>query len=79
MTDRDGELLRDLATVLNRHSMENWSGTPDFILAEYLVGVLRTWQDTIRARDDWWDFSPKIRGTIPAVKDVEHDSQDSQD
>lgn len=35
------DLERELAVVLNKHSAENGSNTPDFILAEYLMGCLK--------------------------------------
>lgn len=47
-------LAQDLARVLNRHSAENRSGTPDFILAHYLMGCLRAWDLGTRARDRWY-------------------------
>ncbi len=34
------ELQKDLASVLNKHSMDYGCDTPDFILAEYLCDVL---------------------------------------
>ena len=61
------DLVRELAEVLNRHSVENRSGTPDFILAGFLSDCLDAWAMTTRERDTWWRFEPKIGGTIPAV------------
>ena len=61
------QLARDLAAVLNRHSAENQSGTPDWILADYLIGCLDAWNAATRQRDQWWDTEHKIGGTIPAV------------
>ena len=50
----DREALRkDLAAVLNRHSMESGSDTPDFILADYLLGCLDTFNSTVRRREEW--------------------------
>jgi hypothetical protein len=37
------EFVRDLATLLNRHNIESQSNTPDYVLAEYLVGCLEAW------------------------------------
>ena len=34
------ELQRDLASVINKHSLDSGCDTPDFILAEYLVDML---------------------------------------
>ena len=51
MTDFEND-LRDL---LNKHSMENASNTPDFILAQYLVTCLVTWNRATREREAWYD------------------------
>jgi hypothetical protein len=44
----------ELITLINRHSMENGSDTPDFILADYLVDCLRAWTRGIAARETWY-------------------------
>lgn len=66
-TSKEDEIVRDLASVINKHSLENLSGTPDFILAAYLFACLTAWGETTKLRDKWWSFDPKIGGTIPAV------------
>lgn len=43
----------ELAQLINRHSKENASGTPDHILADYLVGCLDVYDKTIRTRSAW--------------------------
>lgn len=43
--------LRDL---LNRHSAENASDTPDFMLASYLVRCLEAYNATVLARERWY-------------------------
>lgn len=45
----------ELAALLNRHSQENSSSTPDFILARYLVGCLDAWSTATQIRDNWYD------------------------
>lgn len=46
--------LRDeLTALLNRHSRENASGTPDYILAEMVLGVLDVYDETIAKRAKW--------------------------
>lgn len=61
--------LRDeIATVLNRASSENESGTPDFVLAEYLVDSLAAFDKATNIRDRWWGHDPKIGGVIPAKR-----------
>lgn len=71
------ELQRDLADLLNRHSRENESGTADFLLAEFLTGCLETFEASIRARDAWWNFQPKIGGLIPAYGPLSPDEPDT--
>lgn len=44
-------LLKDIASAINRHSAENGSDTPDFILGEYLTGCLAVFDRTVRARE----------------------------
>ena len=47
-----------LAALLNEHSIEGMSDTPDFLLAEYLINCLDIYEKAIRARDKWFDFEP---------------------
>ncbi len=54
---------QELSSLLNRHSMENGSGTPDFILAEYLSTCLETFDTITRKRDNWWGFKAEIKYT----------------
>lgn len=44
---------RDLAKTLNGFNMETASGTPDFILADFLVSVLASYNDAVRRRAEW--------------------------
>lgn len=43
----------ELQSLINRHSQENDSGTPDFILAQYLTGALDLFNTTVQARANW--------------------------
>jgi hypothetical protein len=52
--DGNGSLQRDLAGILNAHSAENSSNTPDFILARYLMDCLRSFNVAVRAREAWF-------------------------
>jgi hypothetical protein len=38
---RDMAFREELSRLINRHSRESVSNTPDFILAEFLAGCLR--------------------------------------
>jgi hypothetical protein len=48
------EFQTELTKLLNRHSEENGSNTPDFILARYLTDCLEVWNSTVRQREDWY-------------------------
>ena len=53
MSDRS-DFERDLATVINKHSRENDSDTPDFILAEFLLRCLEGFELTSNRREEWY-------------------------
>lgn len=44
----------ELQELINRHSMEGKSNTPDFILALYLRDCLELFSRTVTARDNWY-------------------------
>ena len=66
-------LLEDIQTAINRHSAENVSNTPDFVLAQYLGHCLAAFDAAVKRRDDWYghdaraalDKRPPIRGSQP--------------
>ncbi len=47
-------LEKELTALLNQHSRENESNTPDFLLADYLMRCLQTWEAVTRRRDEWY-------------------------
>lgn len=55
-----------LEHLINYHSMENDSDTPDFILAEYLKGCLDNFGKTLKARDKFYGESPESREAAAA-------------
>ena len=48
------EFKKDLATVINKHSKENGSDTPDWILAEYLCNCLLAFDHAYAGRGLWY-------------------------
>ncbi len=48
-------LKRCLEELINDHSLEGGSNTPDFILADYLKRCLETFDMCVRRREDWYD------------------------
>jgi|RhiMethySRZTD1v2_1073278.scaffolds.fasta_scaffold76128_4 hypothetical protein len=62
--------IDELAALLNTYSQENGSNTPDFLLAEYLVACLATWNTYVVRRDTWYSRpqsgpSPEGTGCAP--------------
>ena len=53
------DFQKELTSLLNRHSQENGSDTPDFILAEYLQGCLDNWNHAVQKRENWYGRGPK--------------------
>lgn len=58
---------RDLASLLNRYSMENASNTPDFLLADYLIDCLRALDKTISTRAKWYGHHDSPNMTKPQL------------
>lgn len=47
------DLGDEITELLNKHSRENASDTPDFILAEYLLGCLEAFELAVSRRESW--------------------------
>jgi hypothetical protein len=64
-------LKEELAQLLNRHSRENASNTPDFILAEFMLTCLAAFEHTSREREKWYGrslpTSEALNGSWPFV------------
>lgn len=55
MEDQKEPTFREqLASLLNRHSKENESDTPDLILASYLLGALDAFNKATLERERWY-------------------------
>lgn len=48
------DFLTELEHLINKHSMESGSNTPDFILARFLKGVLVDFNVAVMGRDGWY-------------------------
>lgn len=62
--DEDGkvhgnDLESAITSALNRFSAENASNTPDWILAQYLLGCLAAWNQGIQQRETWYGRDPR--------------------
>jgi hypothetical protein len=52
-------LEQEITSLLNRHSAENASNTPDFILARFLLGCLAAWNMGVQQRENWYGRDPR--------------------
>lgn len=44
----------ELTSLINQHSLENGSNTPDFILSTYLADCLAAYDKATRRRSKWY-------------------------
>ena len=49
------EFKKELSELLNKHSKENGSDTPDFMLSDFLSGCLELFDKTTVKRKRWYD------------------------
>lgn len=45
----------EIQDAINRHSKENASNTPDFILAEFLEICLKAFDKAVTQRETWYE------------------------
>ena len=48
------DLRKEIERAINRHSAENGSNTPDFILAQFLQSSLEAFDRATKEREDWY-------------------------
>lgn len=51
------KFMEEVRSAINRYSMEQGSSTPDFLLAEYLLGCLSIYEHTIQKRDNYFNLA----------------------
>jgi len=65
---------QELEELINKHSLENGSDTPDFILAEYLMESLRAFDRATNARESWFiknqPVDPEYKKFVNRVEDT---------
>ena len=61
---------KELAALINRHSKENESNTPDWVLAQYLSACLAAFTIATQQRETWYgrDARPSETRPIEIVK-----------
>lgn len=60
----ESTLAGELVALLNRHSEEERSNTPDWILANYMMGCLGAFHLAVQQRDIWYQ-----NGNTPPERD----------
>lgn len=63
-TSDDDRLLSDLSALLNTHSRENVSNTPDFILASVMMDALTAFECNSLRREGWYGKHLSILGNV---------------
>jgi hypothetical protein len=58
----------ELESLINRHSMENASDTPDFILAHYLLACLLAWNTCVQQRESWHGRNAAPIASLPMIQ-----------
>jgi len=56
----ESQFQKELEQLINEYSKENESNTPDFILAKYLVEVLKNFNAAINEREQWYGRTPHL-------------------
>ena len=74
-TPDKGTFQNDLENLINCHSLEGGSDTPDFILARYLRGCLDNFDLVLRQREEWYGRTgtPVETGCPPPNIEVSHE------
>jgi hypothetical protein len=57
------DFRNELEGLINKHSLENASSTPDFILAHYLINCLKAFDDAVNFRTTF--YSSPAGGRMP--------------
>ena len=50
---------KELKQLINKHSLENESDTPDVLLAEFIMKALQNFNHCVNMRDRWKRSKPK--------------------
>ena len=59
---------QELKSLINKHSLENASNTPDFILAQYTLKCLDAFVVATQQRENWYGRDP--RPTLVEIRDL---------
>ena len=57
-TNNETNFKQELNNLINKYNIENQSNTPDFILANYLMMCLESFNNAVKGRDTFFSFDP---------------------
>ena len=63
----------ELRAVINRHSIENASNTPDFILADYLLACLAAFTTATQQRETWYGRDARPKDTVEEIVELKEE------
>lgn len=55
-----GDFKKELEKLVNKYSKDNAADTPDFILADYLIGCLDVFEDTIQRKNQYTEQTEEV-------------------
>lgn len=61
------DFRKDLEHIINCHSKENGSNTPDFILANFLLSCLHAFDHATNWRSEWYGHDRHTDHAIPCT------------
>jgi len=66
-------IAEELASLINTHSLESGSDTPDFILSEFLLDVLRAYDKAVTARSKWYEEGEDPGSLVALLQEKEEE------
>jgi hypothetical protein len=70
--DKPKTFQQELAGLINRHSLENVSNTPDFVLAQFMDKCLKAFNTASYAREAWYGQRLTISNkNVPLEKEMD--------
>jgi hypothetical protein len=63
------EFKKELTNLINKYNIESGSNTPDFIICEYLINCLLTFNSIQKNREKWYGRELDVAQTnVPDIK-----------
>lgn len=54
--ENESKFRQELEDLINKNNKENESNTPDFILADFLIDCLKSFDKATNKRTKWYNF-----------------------